>query len=74
MGALILKEGVSGNRAMALELAIDELLAAGASVTHVGPEGLQVDQLPLVGSVSTELGEALSARLSASAEEGLANP
>ena len=52
-----------GNRALALDAAIDELVEKGASVNFQGPAGVVLSQLPLLSQADPEVIEALEERL-----------
>lgn len=53
----------TGNRALGLDLAIDELIEAGASVDHVGPNGLTVSLLPLTSGADLVVVDLLTEKL-----------
>lgn len=55
--------GATGTAALALDEAIDALLAAGASPDAVGADGLAVSQIPLVREASPEVIDSLAERL-----------
>ena len=57
--------GATGNRALGLDLAIDELLEAGANVDHVGPSGVSVSLLPLLSKATSETVDLLTEKLQA---------
>lgn len=54
----------TGFQALGLDAAIEALVAAGANVTFEGPDGISLQQLPLLSNAPEEVVQAIEVRLS----------